>query len=149
MVSMENHLRWFLSWQSLAVVVSDNSHAKSGSLAIAALEVTTLYWRMPEVDHRRGIAKSLIRDAIAMLTAAASKELEASDKRTVQVSLNKLTAVARSLSSTAPLGDDDAAARLSAVATSLENCSLPELKRGAHSLLAKAAKIFDELSQGS
>jgi hypothetical protein len=129
--------------------VSDNSHAKSGSHAVGALGVATLYWRMPEIDYRRGIAKSLIRDAIAMLTAATSKELEGSDKRTVQVSLNKLTTVARSLSSTAPLGDDDAAARVSAVATSIENCSLPELKRGAHSLLAKAAKIFDELSQGA
>ncbi len=47
-----------------------------------------------------------------------------------------------------PKHDDDAAAKLSAVAASLGNCSLPELKRGAHSLLAKAAKIFDELSQG-
>ena len=94
------------------------------------------------------IAKRLINDASALLVRIAAKQLEASDKSTVQVSLSKLATVARSLSSTRPLGDDDAAAKLSAVAASLENCSLPELKRGAHSLLAKAAKIFDELSQG-
>jgi hypothetical protein len=107
-----------------------------------------LIWRMPEKDHRRGLAKILMRDATAILATAASKELEASDKRTVTVALNKLARIARSFSGTAPLGDDDVAARVSAVAASLENCSLPDLKRGAHSLLARAAKIFDELSQG-
>jgi hypothetical protein len=103
---------------------------------------------MRELDHRRAIAKRLIHDATTILRAAAAKELEASDRRTVQVSLNKLATVARSLSSTRPLGDDDAGAKLSAVADSLRNCSLPELKRGANSLLTKAAKIFDDLSQG-
>ena len=103
---------------------------------------------MPEMDHRRAIAQRLIHDASTILVAAAAKKLVACAKRTVQVSLNKLAMVARSLCSTRPLGDDDAGAKLSAVAASLGNCSLPELKRGAHSLLAKAAKIFDELSQG-
>ena len=103
---------------------------------------------MPEIDPRRSIAKRLIHDATTILVAAAAKELVASDKRTVQVALKKLATVARSLSSTRPLGDDDAGAKLSVVAASLGNCSLPELKRGAQSLLAKAAKIFDELSQG-
>jgi hypothetical protein len=128
--------------------LSDNSDVQSRPKLADVGQLRGLECLMPEIDHRRAIAKSLIHDATIMLVAAAAKELEASDKRTVQVSLNKLATVARSLSSTRPLGDDDAAAKLSAVAASLENCSLPELKRGANSLLAKAAKIFDELSQG-
>jgi hypothetical protein len=103
---------------------------------------------MPDADPRRRIAKSLISDATTILIAATRKELQASDERTVSVALTKLSRIARSLSSTAPLGDDDAAARIYAVAASLGDCSLTELKRGAHSLLSKAAKIFDDLSQG-
>jgi hypothetical protein len=104
--------------------------------------------RMIEIDHRRAIAASLIHDAAAMLVKAQLKDLDPSDKTIVPGALKKLAIVAKSLSSTNPLGDDDAAAKLTAVATALMNCNNPDLKRSAYSEVVKAAKIFDALSQG-
>ena len=104
--------------------------------------------RMIEIDHRRAIAASLIQGAAAMLVKAQLKDLDPSDKTIVPAALKKLASVAKSLSSTNPLGDDDAAAKLTAVATSLMNCNNPDLKRSACSEVTKAAKIFDALSQG-
>ncbi len=103
---------------------------------------------MPQIDHRRGIAKSLIRAAIGLLEAAEAKDLDPSDKKIVPVAHKKLTAMLRSLSSTNPLADDDAAAKLSAVAATLINCNDPDLKRSVHSEVMKAQKIFDAMSQG-
>lgn len=103
---------------------------------------------MPEIDHRRAIAKSLIRGAITFLETAEVTALDPSDKKIVPVAHKKLIAVLHSLGSTTPLGDDSTAAKLSAVAASLMHCNAPELKRGAYLEVMKAAKIFDELSQG-
>ena len=105
--------------------------------------------RMIEIDHRRTIAQSLIQGAGAIMVAAEAKgSLDASEAQIIRVALKKLANVARSLSSTNPLGDDDAAAKLTAIATTLMNCNDPDLKGGAYSEITKAAKIFDEFSQG-
>lgn len=99
------------------------------------------------VNHLRTIAKIHIQSAIAMLTAAEAKNLDPSDTQIVPAAIRKLTTIARSLSGTSPIGDDAAAAKLSAVAASLLYCNNRDLKRGVSSEVTKAAKIFDALCQ--
>jgi hypothetical protein len=103
---------------------------------------------MPQIDQRRTIARQLIHSAFTMLAAAEGKALDPSDKKIVTVATRKLATLARSLSSTAPLDDDAAAAKLSVIATSLMNCNSSDLKRGVYAEVTKAAKIFDAMSQG-
>ena len=79
---------------------------------------------------------------------AEGKPLDPSDKKIVAVAIRKLATVARSLCRTVPLDDDAAAAKLSAVATSLMNCNDSDLKRGVYAEVAKAATVFDAMSQG-
>jgi hypothetical protein len=99
------------------------------------------------IDHMREIAKIHIQSAVAMLVAAGAKNLDPSDTKIVPVAMKKLATVARSLSGTSPIGDDAAAAKLSAVAASLMYCNNRELKRDVSSEVTKAAKIFDALAQ--
>ena len=83
-----------------------------------------------------------------MLVVVEARHLDPSDKKIVPVAIKKLATMANSLSSTSPLVDDAAAAKLSAVATSLISCNDPDLKRDVYSEVTKAAEIFDALSQG-
>jgi hypothetical protein len=83
-----------------------------------------------------------------MLIAVEAKNLDPSDKKIVPVASKKLATVAKLLSSTSPLVDDAAAAKLSAVASSLMGCNDRDLKRGIYSEVTKAAEIFDALSMG-
>jgi hypothetical protein len=83
-----------------------------------------------------------------MLVAAELKDLDASDKRIVPGALKKLADVAQSLGGIKPPSDDSVAGKLSAVAIALMNCNEPDLKRRAYAEVTKAAKIFDEISQG-
>jgi hypothetical protein len=102
---------------------------------------------MIPIDHRRAIATGLIREASARLAHADLKDLSVSDRKMLSGALKKLATVAASLSRTTRPGDDDAAAKLAAVSAVLTNCKGPDFKLGA-SQLNKAAKIFDDLSQG-
>jgi hypothetical protein len=104
---------------------------------------------MLHTDPRRAMAKNIIRTAIALLTATESKDLDPSDKKIVPVALKKLAAVAHSLGGLKPPSDDSIAARLSAVALSVMNCNEPALKNAAYAQITKAAKMFDEMSQGA
>jgi hypothetical protein len=103
---------------------------------------------MTPIDHRRVIATGLIHAAAAKLANAELKDLSTSEKKIVAGGLKKLATIASSLTRTNPLSNDDAAAKLAAVAATLMNCTDSELKRIANTELTQAAKIFDELSQG-
>jgi hypothetical protein len=102
---------------------------------------------MIPIDHRRAIAISCIRGASTRLAKAELKDLSPSDQKILAGALKKLANVCESLSRSTPLSDDDAAAKLAAVAAVLMNCNGADFKLGAAEI-TKAAKMFDALSLG-
>jgi hypothetical protein len=100
---------------------------------------------MPVAPERATAAK-LLQSAVAALRKAELKELSPSDRSIVSVALKKLATIARSLSSSNPLSDDDVAARLAAVASALTNCHDKDLKRDIGFEVSQAATIFNVLS---